>query len=128
MAMELGNIAQHHKAINALVMITLFFLDHNAIKNIPADRKITHVHIVTDYWSQKPDPKWVRIEEKQQNLSLPKYFGTVFVCTPNAKYICANVKSFYLYTPMEGFEYMWMPIKHILQQTEDGFAHIEIRN
>ncbi len=56
---------------------------------------------------------------------------------PNAKYVCANVKSFYLNMPMKHFEYMWMPIKLILKsfidkydlwhKTKDGFVYMEIR-
>ncbi len=38
----------------------VFLLDCNAIKNIPADKKITHAAIAVVYRPQKPDPNGVR--------------------------------------------------------------------
>ncbi len=61
MAMELGSIAQGHKATNTPGTNTAFFLDYKAIKNITADRKITYAHIVVDYRPQKPDLRRIRI-------------------------------------------------------------------
>ncbi len=61
MAMERSNISQGHKAINTSDKNTISFLDHNVIKNIPADSKMTYAHIVVDYRLQNPDPNRVRI-------------------------------------------------------------------
>ncbi len=58
MAMELGNIAKGIKATNIPGTDIIFFLDHDAIKNIPADRNITNAHILVDYRLQR----WTEIE------------------------------------------------------------------
>ncbi len=55
MTMEPGNIAQGYKATNTSGTNAVFFLGHNAIKNIPTDRKITYACIVVNYRPQKPD-------------------------------------------------------------------------
>ncbi len=44
MTMELGNVTQGHKATNTPGTNTIVFLDHDTIKNIPTDRKITYAH------------------------------------------------------------------------------------
>ncbi len=56
MAMELGNIAQGHQATNTPGKSTVFFLDNDAIKNIPTNRKITYACILVGYRPHKPDP------------------------------------------------------------------------
>ncbi len=48
MTIELDNIGQDHKATSKPGTNTVYFLDHNAIKNIPADRENTYSHIVVD--------------------------------------------------------------------------------
>ncbi len=57
MGMELGNIAQGHKATITWDTHTVFFLDHNSIKCIPEVREIAYAHIVVDYtpkiWSKQ---------------------------------------------------------------------------
>ncbi len=63
MTIELDNIGQDHKATSKPGTNTVYFLDHNAIKNIPADRENTYLHIVVivDYRPQKSDLNRVRI-------------------------------------------------------------------
>lgn len=61
MNMEFDHIAQGHNATNTLGTHNIFFLDHETIKNIPTDRKITYACIIVDYRLQKPDPNRVRI-------------------------------------------------------------------
>ncbi len=48
MAMELGNIAQGHKASNITVTTTVFFLDQDAIKNIFTNKKVKYTGIVVE--------------------------------------------------------------------------------
>ncbi len=60
MTMGLGNIAQGHKATNTSGTNSEFFLYHDAIENVHADRKITYACIVVKYKPQIPDPNRVR--------------------------------------------------------------------
>lgn len=95
MARELGIFAQCHKATNTPGSNTVFFLDHDTIKNIPMDRKITYAHIMVDY-----SPKtWLK--------HLIKYLHEAPLCTAkpcqhqntleqcwkdlHAKYVCDDV-------------------------------------
>ena len=59
MCKELGNISQGYgkeKGTN-----TVYFMTHQEIAAIPADRTVTYARIVIDYRSQKDDPNRVRI-------------------------------------------------------------------
>jgi hypothetical protein len=59
------------------------------------------------------------------------------ILTPNAKFMCADIKDFYLGTPMERYEYMQLPIALIPQEIVDkynltplihkGHVYLEIR-
>ncbi len=61
-AMEFGNIAHGHKAINLPGTNNIFFLDHDAIKNTPKYIKITFACIIVDYRPQNHDLLQVRIK------------------------------------------------------------------
>ncbi len=63
MTIELGYIAQSQKAINTPSINTVSFLGHDAIKNIPADRKIVHVCILADYTDYK-SPTQIELESQ----------------------------------------------------------------
>ncbi len=112
MTMELDNIRQSHKVTNSPGTNTVFSLDHDTIKNIPANGKITHANVFVDYRLQELDTNRVtitvgeiviehpmKLQQKQQNLSLSKYFGNSVVSIPHAEYVCADiVKSFFTST------------------------------
>ena len=58
------------------------------------------------------------------------------ISTPGSRYICADVKKFYLETPLDRYEYMRMPVKLIPQEfidlynltpkVKNGYIYIEI--
>ncbi len=125
MATELGNIEPGHKATNTLGINTVFFLDHNAINNIPTDGKITYAHIIMEYRPQELDPNRVSITvggnfieyphtTQTADLVIAKILWNSVVCTPHAKYVSTYAKRFYLNTPMGQIE-LQMPIKLISQ-------------
>ena len=57
--------------------------------------------------------------------------------TDNAKYMCVNVRNFYLGTPLDQYEYTKMPLsispEHVIEQydlrskAKNGFVYLEIR-
>ena len=63
--------------------------------------------------------------------------GNSVISTRNARYMCADVKNFYLCTPLERYEYMQMPINLIPQEfidlydlgskVKNGYVYIEIQ-
>ena len=117
MCKELGNLSQgfgKHKGTN-----TVKFLTHEEIMKIPADRTVTYAQIVIDYRAQKDDPNFVRItvsgnlidypEElttRTADLTTTKLLWNSVISTPNAKYMCADIKSFYLETSLDQHKYM----------------------
>ncbi|KAL7479933.1 hypothetical protein ACHAW6_007838 [Cyclotella cf. meneghiniana] len=125
-------------------------MTHDGIKNIPKDRTVTYAHVVVDYRPQKEDPNRVRITVGGNLINYPgelttrtadlvtsKIMWNSIVSTPNAKYVTADLKLFYLTAPMDRYEYMRMPLRiipeHIIDQydlrskAKNGYVYIEIR-
>ena len=124
MCIELGRLAQGYgdtKGTN-----TVEFMSHEEIANIPKDQTVTYARIVVDYRAQKTDPNRVRITvggnlidypyeltTRTADLTTPKIMWNSVVSTRDARYICADVKNFYLCTPLDRPEYMRMPAKYL---------------
>jgi hypothetical protein len=129
---------------------TVFYLTHAQIQNIPADRTVTYARVVADFRPQKADPNRVRITVGGNLITYPgevttrtadmvtsKILWNSVLSTPGAKYCCADVKNFYLETPMDRYEYMRIPVRLIPEaflQAYDlqskiykGYLYMEIR-
>ena len=127
MCIELGRLTQGYK--DAKETNTIRFLSLNEIPSIPRDRVVTYARIVVDYRPQKADPNRVRITvggnlieypyeltTRIADLTTSKVMWNSVISTPGSRYICADVKNFYLETPLDRYEYMRMPIKLIPQE------------
>jgi hypothetical protein len=148
MCKELGNIAQVYE--NKKGTDTVRFLTHNAIAAIPKDRKVTYARIVVDYCPKKVDPNQVRITvggnlieypgeltTRTADLTTTKLLWNSVISTPGARYKTSDIKSFYLETPLDRFEYMRMPFDLIPpkfadaydlhQNQKGGYIYMEIR-
>lgn len=68
---ESENNAQGHKETNTSGTNTFFFLDHDVIKNIPVDRKITYFYIAVDYRLQEPKPNRGRVTSGRNFIEYP---------------------------------------------------------
>ena len=147
MCKELGRLAQGYDGTEGTN--TIRFLTHDEIKAIPADRTVTYARIVVDYRPQKADPNRVRITvggnlidypyeltTRTADLTTTKILWNSVLSTPDAKYMCADVKNFYLETPMDRPEYMRMPLKLIpdgiiehydlRSKAKNGYVYMEI--
>ena len=145
---ELGRLAQGYQDIPGTNTIKL--MTHEEIKNIPSDRTVTYARIVVDYRAHKEDPNRVcitiggnlinypgEIMTRTADLTTTKVMWNSVISTRNARYMCADVKNFYLCTPLERYEYMRMLINLILQEfinlhdlgskVKNGYVHIEIQ-
>ncbi len=69
--MEQGNIAQGPKATNTSGIDTGSLLNHDAIKIIPADSKITYTFIVVDCRLQKLESNRVRSTVEWNLIEFP---------------------------------------------------------
>ena len=111
---------------------TLIILRPDQMHMIPNDRVVTYANIVVDYQPQKEDPNRIRITSggnlivypgelttRIADITTSKILYNSVLSTKNAKYMCLDIKNFYLCAPMKRFEYMKMPIgifpRHIVQ-------------
>ena len=107
-------------------------MTHEETKNIPTNRTVTYARIVVDYRAHKDDPNRVRVTvggnlikytgeltTLTADLTTTKVMWNSVISTQNARYMCADVKNFYLCTPLERYEYMRMPINLIPQEFID---------
>jgi hypothetical protein len=147
---ELGALAQGDNKTGAAGTNTIFFLNHKDILKIPANRTITYARVVVDYRPQKEDPNRVRITVGGNLIAYPgelttrtadlvtsKILWNSVISTPNARYLTADLKLFYLTAPLDRYEYMRIPLKiipdHIIEQydlrskAKNGFVYMEIR-
>ena len=124
MCKELGNISQgwrDEKGTN-----TVQFLTHEEISAIPKDRTVTYARIIIDYRCQYSDPTRVRITvggnllnspgeltTRTADLTTTKLMWNSVISTHRAKYMTADIKSFYLETPLDRYEYMTMNLNDI---------------
>ena len=75
MCKELGRLSQGYKD-HTEGTNTLFFMNKNAIRNIPKDRTVTYAHIVVDYRPQKVNPYRVRVTVGGNLLNVPGDLST----------------------------------------------------
>jgi len=93
------------------------------VANMPADRFATYANIVVDFQPQKEDPHRIRITAGQNLINHPRELTTrtaditttklhwnSVLSTQKAKYMCLDLKSFYLSAPLKRYEYMRIPI------------------
>ena len=107
-------------------------MTHEEIKSTPGDRTVTYARIVVDFRPQKTDPNRVRITvcgnlidytyeltTRTADLTTSKIMWNSVISTPEAKYVCADVKNFYLMTSLDRLEYMRIRIDLIPQKLID---------
>eukprot|EP00804_Cyclotella_cryptica_P013531 CCRYP_017239-RA/>CCRYP_017239-RA protein AED:0.45 eAED:0.45 QI:0/0/0/1/1/1/2/0/507 len=146
---EIGALAQGDNKTGAVGTNTIFFMSHKDIQNIPSDRTITYARVVVDYRPQKQDPNRVRITVGGNLIDYPgelttqtadlitsKILWNSVISTPNARYVTADLKLFYLTAPLDRYEYMQIPIKiipdhiiiqyHLREKVNNGYLYMEI--
>ena len=147
---EFGNLAQGDTATNTPGTNSIYVMTHEQILQIPNDRTVTYTRIVVDYRPQKADPNRVRLTAggnlieypgelttRTAELTTTKMLWNSVISTEDARYMCLDIKNFYLGTPMDRFEYMKMPLSIFPQATieqydldkhaKNGFVYLEIR-
>ena len=121
---ELGRLAQGI-AGRETGTNTIFFITHD---QVPPDRRkdVTYGRICVDYRPKKKEPNRTRLRVGGNLIDYPGDVSTPTadtttaklvinstISTPNARYMCGDIKNFYLGTPMTRYEYMRLPIKLI---------------
>ena len=126
---------------------TIFFIKHS---QVPKHKTVTYGRFVCDIRPQKAEKERMRltvggnlinydgdVSTQTGNLTTSTCLWNSVVSTPDAEYMCLDLKNFYLGTPMEEYEYMRLHISDIpdkiIQQyklhelTHNGLVHIEVR-
>ena len=125
MCNEIGRLAQGRNSTGLKGTNTFRFIPFHEIPN-NRRKDITYARIVVDYRPQKAEPHRTRITVGGDRINYPykvttetaeltthKLLLNSVVSTPQARYMTADIGNFYLGTPMERAEYMFLPLSYI---------------
>ena len=134
-AIEFGHLAQGLPDKRVEPTNTMFFIPFS---QVPKDKRPTYARFVCSYRPQKAEPYRTRITvggnliDYPGNLSMKVADMTTFkilvnstLSTPGAHWLGLDVKNYYLGTPMDDYEYMFIPINSI---PEEIIAHYKLRD
>jgi hypothetical protein len=119
-------------------------------EQVPSERKVTYGRIVATIRPQKSETHRVRPTAGGNRINYPgdvsistadmttaKILFNSVISTPDARFMCTDVKDFYLNTPMARYEYMRLPLRilpqeivdqyELLPPVNDGWIYVEIR-
>jgi hypothetical protein len=102
---------------------TMFVMNHdNITKILKAGKKFTYANPVVNHRPQKEDPNRIQIVAggnlidstgkllvPTANIDTEKLHWNSVVSTALAKYMCIDIKSFYLSAALENYKYMKIP-------------------
>ena len=146
-ANEFGQLAQGLPDNRVDATNTIFFIP---VTKVPRNKCPTYARFVCSFCLHKPEPYRTCITvggnliDYPGNLSMKVADMTTFkilvnstLSTPGAKWLGLDVKNYYLGTPMDNYEYMFIPINQIPQEIIDhynlhnilhkGKVYVEIR-
>jgi hypothetical protein len=116
--MAQGDNKMGQKGTNSIFVVT-----HDEIRTIPKNQTVTYARVVVDFCPQKADPHPIRITAGGNLINCPgelltwtadlttsKIMWNSVLSTAGAKYMCLDIKNFYLTAPLDRFTYMKMLI------------------
>ena len=148
---DFGGMAQGCKKTGQAGTNAMFVMTHDEIMHALAAKKFfTYANPVVDYRPQKEDPHRIRITAggnlityegnasvRTADIDTAKLHWNSVISTPDAKYMCLDIKKFYLTAALEYFEYMKIPLSLFPEWTQeqynlkklalDGMVYIEMR-
>ncbi len=148
---DFGGMAQGDEKTGQKGTNSIFVMTHDKIKNILRTQTITYACIVVDFCPQKDNPYHIRItaggnlttypEElstRTTDLTTSKLMWKSILSTEGAKYMCSDIKNFYLTAALNRYKYMKMPLtlftEWIVKQYNlkahalNGFVYQEMRH
>jgi hypothetical protein len=144
--MAQGDNKTGQKGMNAMFVMT-----HNEIAHAYQAKKFfTFANPVVNYRPQKEDPNCIcimamgnlitydgELSVRTVDINTAKLHWNSVVSTPNAKYMCLDIKKIYLTAALKYFEYMKMPLSlfpiwiveqyNLTKHAKDGWVHLEMR-
>ncbi len=148
---DFGSMAQGDNIMGQKGMNAMFVMSHNEIAHAMAANKFfTYRNSVVDYRPQKEFPHQIQITAggnlinykastsvRTADLDTAKLHWNSVISTTLAKYMCLDIKNFYLTTALEYYEYMKIPLTffpewivkqcNLTQHALHGFVHLEMR-
>ena len=120
------------------------------IPNIPKDPTVTYARVVVDHRPKMEDANQIRITAggnlinypgkimtRMADITTSKLHWNSVLSTQNAKYMCLNIKSFYLSSPLNQYKYMqiafvlfplWIIEQYQLKgKVHNGHIYLEMR-
>ena len=123
MSNEIGRLTQGNDRVSGTN--TMFFILYD---NIPQHRRkdVTYAKIVVDYKPHKKEKERTRltvggnlinypdnVSTKTAEITTAKILINSTISTPNAKFCVFDIGNFYLGTPMQRYEYMFLQLRDI---------------
>jgi hypothetical protein len=125
-------------------------MTHNEFKLIPKTQTITYARVIVDFRPQKEYPHRIRISAggnlihypgelstQTADLTTSKSMWNSILSMVGAKYMCLDIKNFYLSAPLDRFEYMKMPLAlfplwivkqyNLTEHVLNGFIYLGMR-
>ena len=117
---EIGRLTDGRIGKNIVATNTIRFIKLSAL---PAGRQPTYLRVVVSYRPQKEDPYRIRWTVGGNRIDYPgekstpgsdqttvKLLTNSVISTPDARWMCIDIKDFYLNTEMDRPEYMWISV------------------
>jgi hypothetical protein len=147
---DFRGMAQGNTKTGQKEMHAMFVMTHNEIKHVlQQGKKFTYGNMVVDYQPQKNDPHCIHITAsvnlitynsspsiQTADLDMANLHWNSVISTPRAKYMCLDIKNFYLTVQLQYFNYMCMPLilfpiwiqeQHNMKQLAyQGYVYLEM--
>jgi hypothetical protein len=120
---DFGGMVQGDEKMGQKGTDSIFVMTHDEIKLIPRTQTITYARVVVDFCPQKANLHRIcitaggnlinypgELSTRTANLNTSKLMWNSVLSTEGAKYICLDIKNFYLSAPLDRYEYMKMPL------------------
>jgi hypothetical protein len=143
--MAQGNLKTGQKGTNLMFVMT-----HAEIQNIPMNQMVTYARVVVNFDPQKADPHRVKItaggnlinypgelSTRTADLTTSKLMWNSVLSMERARYMCLDIKNFYLTALLDCYECMKIPLnifpEWIIKQYDlnkhalNGFIYLEMR-
>ena len=148
---DFGGMTQDDNKTGQKGTNAMFVMSHKAIKQaLENKKKFTYGNPLVDYRPQKDDPHRIRITAggnlityesspsvRTADLDTAKLHWNSVISTPNARYMCLDIKNFYLTAKLDYYKYMKMPLDLFPEWTQkqydlkklalNGYVHLEMR-
>ncbi len=148
---EFGGMAQGDKKTGQKGTNAMFVMTHDKLAHVlQAGKKITFTNPVVNYRPQKEDPNRIKITAmgnlvsyegelsvQTADINNAKIHWNSVISNKKAKYMCLDIKNFYLTATLKYFKYMKIPLVlfqrwivkqyNLAKHQKEGWVYLEMR-